>query len=250
MRREKSGQVILIAVLAMALMLLSAQVYVVNVQMSTFSFDSDALTDYIAALKQGSRNLVAGSLANISRGGAVSILSVNLDRWKVLVNSQNQFGKSALTYAREESAPYSGGVWLSWGSQGRGVTSSTVDFNFSLSDREVDADLTYTTNVTIGLSVEGTYRITGLIEKEVNVTINLTNEDASALANQIKVYYKALATWQEPTELNNYALTDYGNGTYRASFDILVSLLSVEVSVHAIDGRGILVQTDATCTLV
>lgn len=249
-RRQKSGQVILIAVLGMALILLSAQVYVFDVHMSTFSLDSNSLSDYIAAIKLGSRNVVAGSLSNISNSGAGSILSANLDRWVTLVSTQSQFGRSTLTCVEEESSPYSSGVWLSWGIEGYGISSSVVQFAFNLSDREVEADLSYAVNVTTRLSVEGTYRITGIVQKQVNVTINLYNEGSSALASQITVYYGALGVWLEPTDLNNYVLTDYGNGTYLASFDTFIPLPTVEVSVHAVDGRNIHVQADAACTLV
>ncbi len=249
-KRQKSGQVIIIAVLAMALILLSTQIYVFNVDTPTFSPNSDSLSDYLAALKLGSRNVVAGSLANISNGGANSILAVNLDRWETLVNSQNQFGRSTLTYEKGETSPYSSGIWLSWGTQGNGVSSSTVNFSFSLSDYEVDADLSYAANVTTRLSIQGTYQTIGIIQKRVTVTINVYNEGSSVLATQITVFYRELGTWMEPTDLNNYVLTDYGNGTYLASFDTYVPMLTVDVSVHAVDGRGILAQADTTCALV
>jgi hypothetical protein len=249
-RRQKSGQVILIAVLAMALILLSAQVYVFDVHMSTFSLDSNSLVDYITAIKLGSRNVVASSLSNISNSGAGSILSANLYRWATLVSTQSQFGRSTLTYVEEESSPYSSGVWLSWGTEGYGVSSSVVQFAFNLSDREVEADLSYAVNVTTRLSFEGTCRITGIVQKQVNVTINLYNEGSPALASQITVYYRALGVWLEPTDLNNYVLTDYGNGTYLASFDTFIPLPTVEVSVHVVDERNIHVQADAACTLV
>jgi hypothetical protein len=154
-----------------------------------------------------------------------------------------------LTYGKEESSPYSSGVWLSWSTEGYGVSSSAVDFIFNLSDREVEADLSYEANVTTRLSVEGAYRIILIGQKQVNVTINLYNEGSPALARQITVYYRELGIWLEPTDLNNYVLTDYGNGTYVASFNTFI-MSPIEVSVHAVDGRGIYVQANATCTLV
>jgi hypothetical protein len=170
--RQNSGQVILIAVLAIALILISAQVYVFDVQMSTFSLDSDSISDYITTIKLGSRNVVAGSLANISESRAYSILSANLDRWATSVSRQSQLGRSTLSYVEEESSSYSSGVGLFWGTQGYGVSSSVVHFILNLSDREVDADLSYAVNVTTRLNVEGTWKALPGDEKQVNIAID------------------------------------------------------------------------------
>jgi hypothetical protein len=234
----------------MALILLSAQVYVFDVQMSTFSLDSHSLTHYIASIKLGSRNVVTGSLANISNSGAGSILAANLNRWATLVNMQSQFGKSTLTYLLEESSPYSSGVWLSWTTQGYGVSSSVVHFVFNLSDLGVEADLSYAVNVTTRLNIEGTWQAILGDEKQVNVTINLNNEGKPALAQQITLYYRLSDNWFALNASNNYTVTDYGNGTYRASFSVDIPSSTVEVSVSLIDQRQILVIANATCTQV
>jgi hypothetical protein len=249
-RKQRSGQVILIAVLAMALILLSAQVYVFDVQMSTFSLDSNSLSDYLAAIKLGSRNVVAGSLANISNNGAGSILAVNLDRWATLIGMQSQFGKSTLTYIEKDSSPYSSGIWLSLGTQGYGVSSSVVHFVFNLSDREVDADLSYAVNVTTTLSIEGVWRTILGDEKQVNITISVMNEDKPALAQQITLYYRLSTSWLAPNASNNYTVMDYGNGTYLASFSAGIPSSSVEVFLSVIDQRQVLVKANATCIQV
>jgi hypothetical protein len=230
----------------MALILLSAQVYVFNVQMSTFSLDSNSLSDYIAAIKLGSRNVVTGSLSNISNNGVPSILAANLDHWATLVGAQSQFGRSTLSYTEEESSPYSSGIWLSWSTQGYGVTSSVVHFAFNLSDREVDADLSYTVNVTTRLSVEGAWKTIFGDEKQVNVTINLMNEGKPALAQQITLYYRFSTSWLALNASSNYAITDYGNGTYLASFNASIPSSTVEVSLSVIDQRQIFVKANAT----
>jgi hypothetical protein len=234
----------------MALILLSAQVYVFDVQMSTFSLDSDSISDYIATIKLGSRNVVTGSLSNISKNGASSVLAANLARWATLVNTQSQFGKSTLSYAEEESPPYSTGVWLSWNTQGYGVSSSVVHFAFNLSDREVDTDLAYVVNITTRLNIEGISKTILGDEKQVNVTFNLLNEGKPALAHQITLYYRFSTSWLAPNVSNNYAITDYGNGTYKASFDANIPSSIVEVSLSVIDQRQILVKANATCTRV
>jgi hypothetical protein len=249
-KRRDSGQVILIAVLAMALILLSAQVYVFEVQMSTIDFDSNLFSDYVYAIKLGSQNAVLGSLANISNGGVNSVLASNLNRLVTLVNGQNQFGRSTLNYTLEESAAYSSGIWLFWGTNGFGVSSAAVHFTFNLSDREVDFHSSYSVNVTTTLMAEGTFKALFNDEKQVNVTLNLLNEGNPALANQITIYYRVSGSWLAPNASNNYVLTDYGNGTYLASFNADIPSQTVEVSVYTKDRRQIFVQTNATCSQV
>lgn len=247
-KKQSSGQVILIAVLAMALILLSTQIYVFEVHMSTINLDSTPLNDYFFTIKLGSRNVVIGSIANISWGGSNTVLVANLDKWVALVNRQNQFGRSTLNYTVEETVPYSSGIWLFWGTDGFGVSSAFAHFTFNLSDREVDADLSYFINVTTSLTVKGNYRTMLADEKQVNVTVNLLNEGKPALASQVTLYYRIVDRWLAPNASNNYAVTDYGNGTYFASFLANIPSPTVEVSVLAKDQRQILVQANATCT--
>jgi len=249
-KKQNSGQVILIAVLAMALILLSTQIYVFEVQMSTINLNSNPLNNYLFAIKLGSRNVVIGSIANISSGGSNTVLAANLDKWVALVDKQNQFGRSTLNYTVEETAPYSSGIWFSWGTEGFGVSSAFVHFMFNLSDRQVEADLSYFVNVTTTLTIEGTYRTVGADEKQVNVTVNLFNEGKPALASQVTLYYRILDGWLRPNASNSYAITDYGNGTYFASFLANISSSTVEVSVLVSDQRQILVRTNATCSQI
>jgi len=249
-RKESSGQVILIAVLAMALILLSTQVYVFEVQMSTVEVSPNELNDYIFAIKLGSRNVVVGSLANVSHGGSNDVLATNLERWVSLVGKENQFGKGILNCTLEDAYPYSSGVWLLWGNGGFGVSSAFANFTFKLLDKGKDVNLSFYVNVTTTLWVTGTYSPIQGDEKQVNVTINLQNDGKPALADQITLYYRVLDSWLVPNASNNYVLVDYGNGTYRASFRADVPSSSVEVSVHAVDQRGIFAQVNATCSQV
>lgn len=247
-RRENSGQVILIAVLAMALILLSTQVYVSEVRMSTVEANFNDLNDYVFAIKLGSKNAVMGSLANTSHGGSNDVLDTNLERWASLVGKENLFGKGILNYGVEDSYPYSLGVWLSWGSNGFGVSSAFANFTFKLSDKGEDVNLVYYVNVTATLFAEGNYRAIVGDEKQVNVTINLLNDDEPALADQMTLYYRVLDSWFVPNASNNYVVVDYGNGTYRASFQANIPSPNIEVSVHIIDQSNIFVQANTTCS--
>jgi hypothetical protein len=218
--------------------------------MSTVNSNSNTLNDYVFAIKLGSRNVVIGSIANISGGGSSTILVTNLDRWVALVNKQSQFGRSTLNYTVKETAPYSSGIWLSWGTNGYGVSSAFASFTLNLSDREVDADLSFFINVTTTLTVEGSFRTMLADEKQVNVTVNLLNEGTPALASQITLYYKVSDSWLAPNASNNYVVTDFGNGTYLASFLANIPSSNVEVSVMVRDQRQIFVQTNATCSQI
>jgi len=246
--RERSGQVVLVAVLAMALILLSTQVYVFEVQMSTVEAGSNDLNDYIFAVRLGSRNVVIGSLANVSNGGSNSVLATNLEGWVSLVGKENQFGKSVLNHTVEGSYPYSAGVWLFWGNSGFGASSACVNFTFELLDKEANVNLSYYVNVTSTLLVQGTYRVVQGDEKQVNVTINLLNEGSPALAKQLTLYYRVSDSWRVPDYTNNYVVVDYGNGTYRASFNADIPSSTVEVSATVRDQREIYARANATCT--
>jgi hypothetical protein len=103
-------------------------------------------------------------------------------------------------------------------------------------------------NITTTVLIESTYRIVNGDTKHVNVTINLLNEAQPALAEQITIYYKVSNTWLIPNATNNYEITDYGNGTYIASFNADIPAQNVEVSAHVVDKREIFVQANATST--
>jgi hypothetical protein len=86
--------------------------------------------------------------------------------------------------------------------------------------------------------------------RQINITIKAFDEAGPALATQLTVYYKISGSWLIPDDTNNYALLDYGNGTYLASFTAAVPAPEVEVSVHATDFGGIYVQANVTSTEV
>ena len=111
-------------------------------------------------------------------------------------------------------------------------------------------NLSYYVNVTTTLLIQGTYAVIQSDEKQVNVTINLLNEGEPALAEQITLYYRVLENWFAPNASNNYAVVDYGNGTYQASFQANIPSLNVEVSVLVTDQRDIFVQANATCSQI
>jgi len=253
MREKKnSGQVLLIAAFIMAFLLLSAELYIFEVGKIMGEVESNSLNDFVLAVELGSRHVVVGSLANVSNGGSNSVLGWNLQNWSSFIDKQYQFGKGFLNFTLEETAPYSSGIWIDWGTDGFGVSSAYANFTYKLLGRESNLNQSYFINITTTLLVESTYQVGVGDEKQVNVTINLLNEGKPALAKQITIYYKdQLNNWLIPHETNNnYTISDYGNGTYLASFVASIPSSNVEVSAHVFDQREVYVQANATSTQI
>jgi len=247
-RNQNSGQILLVAAFIMASLLLSAQLYILEVGKTSGETNSDSLNDFVLSVKLGSRHVVVGSLANISTGGTNGILEFNLQEWAEFIGRQYLGGKNVLNFTLEETAPYSSGICLSWNGNGYGVSSASVNCAHTLAGRETDVETAYSINVTTALFISSTNRMSSETLRQINVTINVLNGALPARAEQITVYYEVSGTWLIPDDTNDYALLDYGNGTYIASFTATVPTPEVEVSVHIIDFRGIYVQANATST--
>jgi hypothetical protein len=243
--KNNSGQILLIAAFIMASLLLSTQLYILEVGKITVESTVDSAGDFVLAVKTGSRHVVIGSLANVSNGGPNNVLTSNLDRWRVVIGNQYRLGKTVLDYTLLETAPYSAGLWINWTANGIGTSSAYVDFVHKLSDQEINVNYPYSINATTTALVESSYRIVGGDTKQVNATITLLTEEGPALAEQVTVYYELSGIWLIPS---NYTIMDYGNGTYLASFIVDIPSETVQVSAHVVDQRGIRVQTNATST--
>jgi hypothetical protein len=248
-QRQRSGQVLVIAVLVVSLVLLSTQLYIYEVGRSLEETKSIQVSDFVLAVKLGSEHMVAGSLANISSGGDVLVLSANLERWASFVEGLYQFGRPILDFTPRNTLPYVNGTRLSWGTYAFGVTSAFADFNFSLSDSQVNAQLSHAVNVTTSLLVEAFYRRVDILTTEVNVTCIVLNEGEPALAGNVTVLYERLGSWFHADANEIYSFTDYGNGTYLVSLrESYLPLETINVSAQVHDSRGIYVQVNTTCT--
>ena len=242
-RRKDSGQVLIVAALSVALIIISTVAYVYELNGGSKANNSTSLNDYVLMIQSGTRHVLLGSLANITHGDASNVLWSNLQRWSMLVSKQYTLGKCLLDYMLVEASPYSSGVWISWASNGVGISSACANFGLEISDRDVDVQKNYFLNVSTVLQVQGGYMRLSGGDKNVTLLINLLNEDEPALARTILVYYRNLDEWFE----TDYVLTDYGNGTCHVSFATPVSSDTVEVSVRIADQRDIIVMANATC---
>ncbi len=176
----------------------------------------------------------------------LAVFHLNLQQWSSLLGRQYQFGKSSLDYTLRDASPYSSGIWIYQGTDGYGIASAYVSFNYRLSGRETTINQDYFINITSAVIIQSTFQVVGGNDKRVNVTISVLNEMEPALAKQITISYERSGVWLIPDETNSYAISDYGTGTYVASFVADIPASSVAVSAQVIDTRGILVQANAT----
>ena len=247
--RQNSGQILVIAVLVVSLVLLSTQFYIFEVGRSLGETHSLRVNDFVLAIKLGSKHTVAGSLADVSTGGDSAILYSNLQNWASFIGGFYQLGRPVLNFTLLDASPYIGGLRLSWGINGFGVTSACADFNFSLLDGQVSVQLPYALNVTTTLFVEGVHRNLQGDIMQVNVTCRVLSDGAPALAENLTVLYQKSAAWLRADAKDSYSLTDYGNGTYLVIFEQeYLPLETVNVSAQVYDSRSIYVQANVTCT--
>jgi len=248
-RRNRSGQVLIITALAIAFIISSTIVYVYQTSRVSGREHPFSPQDYVRIVKLGSRNLVIGSLANISYGGDNQTLETNLERWCSFVESQYYFGECRLSFSLCETSPYSSGLRIFWGEDGSGVTSAKTDFSMNLTDGGTEMTVAYPINVTTSLSIAGTYQRYSRFFDIITVTISLHNEGEPALVKNLTVYYEAGGVWNDAGALDNYSLEDFGNGTYRASF-LYLRWWTYRVLVVCYDQREIYVQAITTCIRV
>jgi len=248
LRRNNSGQVLILAALAIAFIISSVMVYVYQTSRSLSMERPSIMDGFIRNIKLGSRNLVIGSLANISSGGSNEILSNNLQRWESFVESHYYLGESAFSFGLCEDSPYSSGVRIFWGTNGFGVSSAKVDFSLNLSDEGGELTTGYSVNVTTYITISATSQWISEVHL-INVTINVFNEGFPALCKNLSVYYRdELGNWLEAGPSNSYSLEDYGNGTYLARFTVGPPRVeNREIRVECFDQREIYVEATTTC---
>ena len=245
-RRARSGQTLVVSSLVIALIMISTSAYVYELAGDFESTDVYPLNDYMQSVKLGTKNVVVGALANTTQGGQNEILAANLDRWKTAIAKHYAVGKLTLDYSLRETAPYSSGLYIAWGTDGIGVSEAYVNYTLSAKGNRINMENEEHTNVSSRLCVEGFMTQVSPDASQVTVTWRLFNEGQAALAENATLYYWEAGQWLIPDAASDCAVTDYGNGTYRATF-VLGSLSPVDVSVHVLDKRNILVKANVTC---
>jgi len=247
-RRSKRGQLLVLTALTISLIILYTQAYIYRLSENDNSAGYSLLGDYILSVKQGTEHVVVASLINVTNGGDPSQLRANLGRWKSILSSDYILGSTSLNYTMEAQAPYSDGIWLSWGDNGTGASSASADFELSIGGRGADLNCSFRYNVTTAISVTGHYVQVGSDPdlKEVTVEMELFKDGKYALAEDLTLLYYSNGSWLNPEILPSFTISDFGNGTYRLSFVDAIPGSSVRVLVSAYDQRGIYVRSEAT----
>lgn len=245
--KRHSGQVLILAALTIATLIISTEIYLYRLSETRVEAKYDLLCDYVLNIRLSSRHVVEASLANITWGGSTQALDYNLERWSSFLAGEYCFGSCILNATPREVSPYSSGVWIDWGSDGRGTSSACSSFNLRLTGREAEVNLTYVANVTTTLLVSGSYSSFFGFWKTLEVRCDLLNEGAPALAENITLLYFNWGEWRDPSARSDYTYRDYGNGTYLFSFSDVIPGDVVTVSARCYDRRTIYVQAEAEC---
>ena len=246
-RRGRSGQIIVVTALLIALIITSTATYIYELSSNIGDADQYALNDLIDLIELGSKHAIVGALANITNGGQNQTLATNLNKWTATVGQQYWIGKFTLSYTLRDTSPYTAGLYIKWGTTGSGVSEAYVSFQLNGSSDEIEMQRSYNVNVSSSLYVEGHLIQNTPGTEQVVVWCNLFNNGQPVLAKNLTIYYRELARWVAPNATNDYVLRDYGNGTYAAIFNLETTATSLDVSAHVFDVRQILVQANTTC---
>ncbi|MEM3580320.1 MAG: hypothetical protein QXH40_00455 [Candidatus Bathyarchaeia archaeon] len=247
-KAKSSGQLLIVAALAIAILISTTTAYVYEVSRQKPSVSqSFPLADFVLAIKQGSRNAIISALANITNGGEKAVLASNLNGLSQAYRSLNAYGLYYLSHSVLNDSRYVDGFRLSWEEpSGLGISSAYANFTLEFYGLTEKITLSYAINITTTIRLKG-YCTLNASEKVVSLTCQVFNEEKPALAKNITVYYELDGIWVPTNSSNNLSIIDYGNGTYAISFTVSTDSDDVRVSVHVYDLRGIFVKANLTC---
>ena len=245
--RNNSGQVLVVTSLVVVLLLISTVVYVTETQKNAPVYHENANIDF-STFKQAASHTVVSALANISSGGSTNELTDNLNRLKAIAIDNAYNSMMAIDLSVVNAAPYSDGVWISWGSAGVGVSSAAVNCALNASGISSNYYAEFTVNETSSITISG-FNTVKDSDRQVTVTCKVFNEDKPAQAENFTIYYqqKSPTAWiQAPSPIT----INYGNGTYQTTFTVTTQSTenAIPVSIHCQDTRGISIWANTTCT--
>jgi hypothetical protein len=245
-QRKNSGQILVVTSLVVVLLLISTVVYVTEIEKNAPTFSADVNLSF-AAFKQGIEHTVTSALVNISNGGNPDALEVDLAQFKAVAEGHSYYETLDLECTPVTRLQYVDGVWLSWGTNGVGVSGMVVDVAVDALGFSSSYHSGYTVNVTSSIKVSGSYIQLNETQRQVSLSCSVFNEDKAAPIGNLEVYYEQDAPegWVPAT----LPVTAYfGNGTCLTTFTAENATLSgLPVSVHCLDARGVSVWANATC---
>jgi hypothetical protein len=243
---RKSGQALIITSLIITMLLLSTVYYVFETR-KNIAEDETVIDSALSATKLSVFNTVVSGLSNFSNGGQRSALNDDFEKLASVIKDHFHGSECQVSFTCLNSTPYQEGVWLSWESDGTGISGAYVSFLINSSEPMITYDSGYEANVTTTLTIEGTY-VTNGAERNVTVTCRVYNENHPALVDGVTLYYQneTDGPWMLVDSSKNLSMIDHGNGTYVVLFNV-VEEGTLSVSAHAHDLRGIFVMANVTC---
>jgi len=244
-KSHNSGQALIVASLVISVMLLSTAYYVYDTEVNITTSQTAADLSFLTT-KSSIVNTLTSALANVTNGGDTGILRTDLDELSSTIENDSYDGILDLQFTPLNSSLYQNGIYISWGSNGTGISSAFVSFLINFSGPYDNSYSEYEANVTTAIAIESTITGNGP-EKDVNVTCTMLNEEDSALASDITIYYQneTSGPWTTVLPSDNLISIDYGNGTYFMSFTVSAQN-TLQVSAQAHDLRNILVIANTT----
>ena len=244
-RRNSSGQVLIVSALLIALLFLSTALYVIEVgkQVPTVAAENDVFAGY----KQSARSTLISALANKTGGGNSDILGTDLAELKTVILSNSYQAMLTMDSNTLNSSGYQNGFLISWGANGKGVSSAYATFALASCSPSASSKMEYAVNVTSEVHLSGNTQQQNDTTKQVNLTVNVLNEGKAALAQNFTFSYQDATDW---IQVAFPSTTNLGNGTYTVSFTAETPQLNdpLVVSLLCLDSRGIFVGANLTCT--
>lgn len=246
LKRDSSGQLLIVSALAIALLISSTTVYVYELSKESDSSETPSIGDLLPALKQDTYNTMISAIANASNSGNKTTLTANLDRLAQTFRRMHSFEIIQLDFAVLNDSVYDLGTQLSWNASGSGISSAYASFTMKTYGLAATATVNYDINITTAVTISGFYVRVG-DEKLVNLTCEVYNEGKLALTKRIDLFYEDFGKWVSVDSSNEPSTMDYGNGTYNLSFLSNVESDPVQVLINIYDMRDVFVQATITC---
>ncbi len=250
LRRANSGQVIVITALMVALVLLSTVIFVIETEKDVPASGIDT-NNVFSAYLQAIRNTLISALANITKGGNPNILTADLNKVDSAITSNSYQSILQMNFTPLNEDGYQNGIWISGSTDGQGISSAYVTFDFNSTGLSSTSSLEYGVNVISQANLSGGYvQLNGTLN-QVNLRVNVLNEGEPALAQNFTFYYEdgSLST-ENWTQINSPKITSFYDGSYTVSFtaETVQPNDPIIVSMYCQDQRGIIVGAKVTCT--
>ena len=245
LRRNNSGQALIITALIIAMLVISTAYYVLEIDTAS-SMDQTPLDSTFLTTKPSIVNTLINSLANISNGGDDQVLNANLKELTEAIQNSSYGGQLEFLITPVNSTPYQNGLLISWGDNGQGISSACANVALNFSNPTETYNSIYEVNITTAITAEGSYTANGT-QETVNIICQLYNENQATLANDFTIYYQeASGNWTPADSTTNLNINNYGNGTYLITFNAPAQG-TIQASIGAHDPRNIFVMTNTTC---